>query len=92
MQITFDLNTKNHTHIATLIVEATAPPRVGEYIDTPTELQEWTQRLPLLVTDVRYQLIDGGMAATVTCIARGDDAATHRSQLLQEQGWLQASE
>lgn len=92
MKIILNINTKNNAHIREVTVESTAPPRVGEYIDPPAELLEWTQRLPLLVTDVRYRLGDGALSAFVTCHARGDDSNTHRLQLLQEQGWTQPIE
>lgn len=92
MKIILDIHTKNNAHIREVTVESTAPPRIGEYIDPPDELLEWTQRLPLLVTDVRYRLGSGTLTAFVTCHAHGDDSTSHRLRLLQEQGWLQPLE
>lgn len=92
MKIILDIHTKNNAHIREVTVESTAAPRVGEYIDPPDELLEWTQRLPLLVTAVRYRLDDGALTAIVICHARGDDSTSHRLGLLQEQGWLQPIE
>lgn len=92
MKITLNINNKNNAHLAEIEVEATAPPRIGEYVETPDEWLDYTQRLPLLVTDVRYRLAAGELTATVMCIARGDDSISHRLRLLEEQGWIQPSE
>lgn len=89
MKIILDVNGKNNGHIREITVQSSAVPRVGEYIDPPAELLEWTQRLPLLVTEVRYRLEDGGLTAVVRCHASGDDSGSHRLLLLQDQGWLQ---
>lgn len=92
MKIVIGIHGKHFAHIRDVTLEATAPPRVGEYIEPTAELMEWTQRLPLLVTEVRYRMEDGGLSAMVTAVARGDDSATHRLLLLQEQGWLEPGE
>lgn len=92
MKITLSINTKTNAHLADIEVEATAPPRIGEYVETPSEWLDYTQQLPLLVTDVRYQIAGIALTATVTCIARGDDTNSHRLLLLEEQGWLQPRE
>lgn len=92
MKVIIDIRSKNFAHIREVTIEATAPPRVGEYIEPTAELMEWTQRLPLLVTEARYRMEDGGLSAMVTAVARGDESATHRLLLLQEQGWLEPGE
>lgn len=92
MKITLDINNKNNAHLRDVTIEATAPPRIGEYIVPAGDLLEWTQRLPLLVTDVRYLLDGDSLSAVVVCHARGDDSTSHRQQLLEEQGWIQPVE